>query len=113
MTKFIMDDCIFCKIIKKEIPSDIIIEKGNFLVIKDIAPQAPIHYLLIPKKHIESMQYANQEDGQVISEMMLETKEIAKKLNIDKKGYKMIINTGIEGGQDVMHLHFHFLGGIK
>lgn len=108
-----MADCIFCKIIKKEIPTEIVSEKDNFLVIKDIAPQAPIHYLLFPKKHIESMLHISPEDSKVIADMMLETKELAKNLGLGEGGYRIMVNTGPEGGQVVMHLHLHFLGGKK
>ncbi len=106
-----MGDCIFCKIKNKEIPSEVILEKDDFMVIKDINPKAPIHYLLFPKKHIESMLDTCEDDSKVIAEMMLETKELAKKLGLGKRGYKIVINTGVEGGQEIMHLHFHFLGG--
>lgn len=106
-----MIDCIFCKIINKEIPTEFILDKDNFIVIKDIAPQAPIHYLLVSKKHIESMFHLNVDDSKLIADMMLETKEIAKNLGLSKKGYKLIINTGAEGDQEVMHLHIHFLAG--
>jgi len=104
-----MSDCIFCKIIKKNIPADILHEDKNLIVFKDIKPSAPIHYLIVPKEHIESINNLN--DGKIISEMFLTAKKIADKLGIKNSGYRLIINVGEGGGQIVKHLHLHILGG--
>ncbi|XOU93982.1 MAG: histidine triad nucleotide-binding protein [Candidatus Kerfeldbacteria bacterium] len=107
-----MDDCIFCKIINKEIPTEYILDRDNFIVIKDIVPKAPIHYLFIPKKHIKSMLHLDMDDSKLLSDMMLGTKEIANNLGLNEKGYKLVVNTGKDCGQEVMHLHIHFLADL-
>jgi len=106
-----MSDCIFCKIIKKELPAELEEEKQNFIVIKDINPKAPIHFLLIPRKHIESITMLNEADKKLIGDILYETKHLAAKHGLTNKGYKVVVNCGKEGGQLVPHLHFHFLGG--
>ncbi|MBU2578941.1 histidine triad nucleotide-binding protein [Patescibacteria group bacterium] len=104
-----MMDCLFCKISKKEISSDIVCENDNFLAFKDINPKADFHTLIIPKKHIESIKELQSEDKELIGEMFLFIKEIARDKNL--KGYKIAINVGKEGGQFVEHLHAHLLAG--
>jgi len=108
-----MEDCIFCKINNGEIPSEKVFENEDFFVIKDIAPKAPIHLLMIPKKHIASLIDLNKEDGKVMTDILLYSKQLAEDNNLTGRGYRLMINTGPEGGQEVMHLHFHFLGGKK
>ncbi len=102
-------DCIFCKIIKKEISAEIIKENKNIIAFKDIKPKAPIHILVVPKKHIASLREVKEEDKELMGEIVFFTKEIAKELNIDKGGYKVSINVGEGGGQEIFHLHFHLL----
>jgi len=102
--------CIFCKIIEGEIPSNKVLENEDFLAFHDINPKAPIHVLIIPKKHIEAFQ---EVDSQTMAKMTPFIQEVAKKLGIDKTGYRLITNNGYEGGQEVLHLHFHILGGAK
>lgn len=108
-----MDDCIFCKIKDGEIPAEKIFENDDFFVIKDIAPKAPIHLLMIPKKHTASLLELNEEDGNIMADIILYSKQLAKDNNLSERGYRLMINTGPEGGQEVMHLHTHFLGGKK
>ena len=107
-----MDDCLFCKIIKKENPADIVYEDKDIFAFNDINPAAPVHILVIPKKHIEKLQDIEDNDKELLGKIFLKIKEIAKEKKIDK-GYKVQINCGKEGGQLVPHLHFHLLGGFK
>lgn len=107
-----MSDCIFCKIASKEIPSAIVYEDEQMLAFKDIEPQAPVHVLLIPKKHIDSANTVAEEDIDLIGKMILKIKDIAEDLGLDN-GYRIVNNCGEDGLQTVQHLHFHLLGGRK
>lgn len=102
-------DCVFCKIIKKELASDIVFENEEIIAFKDIHPKASVHILVAPKKHIISFDNIGIEDRESFGELMLTAKEIARKNNL--LGYKLVINVGREGGQMVDHLHIHLLGG--
>lgn len=102
--------CIFCKIVNKEIPSNIIFENDEFLAFHDINPKAPIHILTIPKVHIESF---NEVTPDIMQKMTTFIQNVAKEVNIDKSGYRVVTNVGNNGGQEVKHLHFHILGGAK
>ncbi len=102
-------DCIFCKIIAKEVPSDIIYEDEKAIVIKDIHPKAQVHLLIIPKKHIISVAQIEKSDKVLAGELILISKKIAEDRGL--KGYKLVFNVGREGGQMVDHLHLHLLGG--
>lgn len=108
-----MQDNIFLKIIRKEIPADIVYEDDEILAFRDIRPMAPVHILVIPKKPIESMVNVKEEDAPLIGKMFLVAKRIAEDLNISEKGYKLLIRVGKDGGQEVSHLHLHLLGGAK
>lgn len=105
--------CIFCKIIKKEIPAETIFKNEKILALKDIKPVAPIHFLVIPKKHIVSVNYLKKEDRELIGELFLVAKKLAEKFKIKKNGYRLILNVGKDAGQTVDHLHLHILGGKK
>lgn len=107
-----MTDCIFCKIAKKEIPADIVFEDENMLVFKDINPTAPVHVLIIPKKHIESMDHVSKEDSILLGEILYKIKDIAATLGLEN-GYRVVNNCGEDGLQTVKHLHFHLLGKRK
>ena len=107
-----MNDTIFGKIIRKEIPADIIYEDKNTLAFKDINPQAPIHILIIPKKLIDMPQNVTKEDNEILGNLFFVAKEIAKKLNVTN-GYRLVMNNGEEAGQSVFHIHLHFLSGRK
>ena len=107
-----MEDCIFCKIIKGEIPSNKVYEDDEILAFKDINPMAPVHILVIPKKHIESANNIEEEDELLIGKIFTVIKKLAKENNLDN-GYRIVNNCGEDGGQAVKHLHFHLLGGRK
>ncbi|MFT7859815.1 MAG: histidine triad nucleotide-binding protein [Sulfurimonas sp.] len=102
--------CIFCKIVNKEIPSNIELENDDFLAFHDINPKAPVHILAIPKLHVDSF---NEVTPEMMSGMTAFIQEVAKRVGIDKSGYRVITNIGENGGQEVQHLHFHILGGAK
>lgn len=106
-----MEDCIFCKIIKKEIPADTIYENKDFIVFKDIKPKAPTHVLLVPKKHIVSVNEIKPEDKEMVGELFLTAQKIAEDIGIKKSGYKLVFNVGRGGGQLIDHLHLHLIGG--
>ena len=108
-----MEDCVFCKIIKGEIPSNKVYEDEEILAFKDINPAAPIHILVIPKKHIASLVDMKEGDEILISKIYTVINKIAQDIEIDKKGFRVIVNCGEDGGQEVAHLHFHLLAGKK
>lgn len=102
-------DCVFCKIGKKEIKADIVYEDSDILVFKDIKPSAPVHYLIIPKEHIQSIAHLQKNHDEIIARVIYAAKGVAEKLGL--KGYKLVFNVGREGGQVIDHLHLHLLGG--
>ena len=106
-------DCVFCKIIKGEIPSEKVYEDEDILAFNDIDPAAPIHVLVIPKKHIENIMEIEKEDNELMAKMLNAVQEVAKKLNVNETGFRLITNCGPDSGQEVMHLHFHLLAGKK
>ncbi len=105
-------DCIFCKIIKGEIPSEKVYESENVIAFKDINPMAPVHVLIIPKMHIEGAHALDKDNVAVVSEIMLTARQIAESCNLEN-GWRIVTNVGEDGGQTVKHLHFHLLGGKK
>ncbi len=108
-----MGETIFSKIIKKEIPADIVYEDNEILAFKDIAPQAPVHILIIPKKEIPTANDIEEEDQSLVGKMFLVAKQLAKKFGIAESGYRLVINCNKDAGQAVFHLHLHLLGGRK
>ena len=106
-----MEDCLFCKIIKGEIPSTKVYEDEFVYAFKDINPEAPVHILVVPKKHIESVNAIEEVDENLIGKIFLAIKKIAKEQGIAEQGYRVVSNCGKNAGQTVMHLHFHILGG--
>ena len=108
-----MENCIFCKIINGEIPSNKVYEDDEILAFKDINPVAPVHILVIPKKHINSLNEIKEEDEKLIGKIFTTIKQIAKEQGIAENGYRIVNNCGEDGGQEVKHLHFHILGGKK
>jgi len=106
-----MSDCIFCKIISKEIPANVVYEDEKILAFHDLSPVAPQHVLIIPKVHIDNMNGITEESGAIIAHIFTKVKDIAKQLGISDSGYRIVSNCGVEGGQTVGHLHFHLAGG--
>ncbi|MGD1936373.1 MAG: histidine triad nucleotide-binding protein [Cyanophyceae cyanobacterium] len=104
------NDTIFGKIIRKEIPADIVYEDDQCLAFRDINPQAPVHLLVIPKVRIESLETATSEQGALLGHLMIVIQKVAAEAGL-KNGYRVVTNIGAEGGQTVPHLHFHLLGG--
>jgi len=106
-------DCIFCRIVAGEVPGDVVYQDKDFLAFRDILPQAPTHVLIIPKTHITSV--AELTDGQqkLAGRLIIIAKNLAEKEGIARKGYRLVINCGPEGGQLVPHLHLHLIGGRK
>ncbi len=106
-------DCIFCKIIDKKIPAEVLLENDKTIVFRDIKPKAPIHYLVVPKKHIASLNEVKEEEKELLGELIFTAREAAEKLKTKEEGYKLVVHTGEKGGQEVFHLHIHLMGGWK
>ncbi len=102
--------CIFCKIVNKEIPNNTVHESEHFLAFHDLYPKAPIHILIIPKIHVDCF---GDVSAETMAGLTLFTQEVARKVGVDKTGYRLITNNGDDGGQEIHHLHFHLLGGAK
>jgi len=108
-----MDDCIFCKIISKEIPAKVVYEDDLILAFDDINPKAPVHTLIIPKKHFSSLNEVTPSQQALLGHIFVKAKEIAGKKGVGESGYRIVLNTGGDSGQDVFHIHFHVLGGRR
>lgn len=106
-----MSNCIFCKIARGDIESDIVWEGQDIVAFRDVNPQAPTHILLIPTKHIPMISKVQQEDQPLMGQLVLAAKHVAEQEGLDDKGYRLVFNNGDYGGQDVYHLHLHLLGG--
>jgi len=106
-------NCIFCRIVNKEIPAEIVYEDELVLAFKDIAPQAPIHILIIPKKHYSTLLDMADDEKELIGHIFVIAKKIAKQKDIDGKGFRIVTNCNSDGGQTVFHVHFHLLAGRK
>ena len=106
-----MDDCIFCKIIRGEIPSKKIYEDGELLAFHDVNPQAPVHFLVIPKKHIRSVMEMDAADSALLGRLLFKAQELAQSAGCSENGARFIVNCKAHGGQTVDHLHVHVLGG--
>jgi histidine triad (HIT) family protein len=106
-------ECIFCKIINGEMPSKLVHEDDKVVAFADISPQAPIHLLIVPKKHIPTILDLEEADKELVGHIYLVAKELAIKNNIDTKGFRLVANCNEDAGQAVFHIHFHMLGGRK
>lgn len=104
-------DTIFGKIIRKEIPAEIVYETDDVLAFRDINPIAPVHVLIIPKKPVASVAHATEEDAQLLGTLMLAAAEVARREGLLENGYRVVTNIGSDGGQTVFHLHLHVIGG--
>jgi len=107
------DNCIFCKIAGGAIPADVLFQNDEVMVFRDIHPEAPIHYLVIPKKHIASVNDIDAGNGATVSSVFQAIAQAARTLNLADSGYRVIVNTNRDAGQEVFHLHFHILGGKR
>ncbi|HEY9246622.1 MAG TPA: histidine triad nucleotide-binding protein [Candidatus Methanoperedens sp.] len=106
-------DCIFCKIINGEAPADFVYRDENFVVFQNISPKAPVHVLIVPVEHIESINELRERHTAVISGMMLKAKDLAFALGVKDSGYKLVINVGRGAGQVIFHMHIHLIGGWR
>ena len=107
------DDCLFCKIIAGDIPSNKVYSDDEIYAFHDISPAAPTHILVIPKKHISAVNEADSDDQGLLGRLLLKANAIAGQQGLDKDGFRYVINTGDHGGQTVHHLHLHILGGRR
>jgi histidine triad (HIT) family protein len=105
------DDCLFCKIVAGEIPSTAVLERDTVYAFRDIAPAAPTHVLIVPKRHISDVRELQAADGELLVDMYEAANEIAQSDSIDKSGYRLIFNVGPDAGQTIFHLHLHVVGG--
>lgn len=106
-----MGDCLFCRIIGREEPADIIHVSDNVVAFRDLNPKAPVHILLVPKQHIESMREIRDQDSEMLVEVFQTAAHLAKAEGVDRSGWRVVTNVGPDSGQSVFHLHFHMLGG--
>lgn len=106
-----MAECVFCRIVNREIPSEIVYEDEQVMVFRDIEPEAPVHLLAIPKKHVASLNDAGEEDRDILGSIQLAVAEVARRLGFADEGYRIVSNCGAGAGQVVMHLHYHVLSG--
>ncbi len=104
-------DCIFCKIVNGEIPTEYLYEDDTLIVFRDINPHAPVHILIVPRKHIRSINDLTENEREIISHMIMVGKDIAQKESVNSSGYKLLFNVERGGGQVIFHLHLHLIGG--
>lgn len=103
--------CLFCRIVRRELPATIVYETDDVLAFQDIAPKAPVHLLIIPKTHVNGLQALADKDAAVIESLFACVNRLAVQTGVASSGYRAVINTGLDGGQTVFHLHVHLLGG--
>jgi histidine triad (HIT) family protein len=108
-----MADCLFCAIIEGKINGEIVYQDDAVLAFKDIRPEAPVHVLIVPRKHIESLSSLGADDVPTIGAIFVAAKKLAKELGIAESGYRVVVNNGADAGQSVFHLHYHLLGGRR
>jgi len=103
--------CLFCKVIKKEIPSKVLFEDDELLAFSDIRPVAPTHALVVPKRHIQSLNQASPDDAPLLGRLLLAARRVASEAGIETTGWRAVVNNGPDAGQSVFHVHVHVLGG--
>lgn len=103
--------CIFCKIARGELPATVVHDEADLLAFRDLSPQSPQHTLLIPRKHIASLDDLDEDDGDLMGRLMLAARDLARRQGLAEAGYRLVTNVGADGGQSVGHLHLHLLGG--
>jgi histidine triad (HIT) family protein len=108
-----MDECIFCNIVNKEIPAKVVYEDDKIIAFDDINPQAPVHVLLIPKEHYTSLNDISEENKDLLGHILFKARQVAQKKGVKESGYRIVLNTARDSGQDVFHIHFHVLGGRR
>lgn len=108
-----MDKCIFCSIVSGEIPGELVAQSDNWAAFRDIHPLAPVHVLIVPKKHIASLHEVDEKQAGLLAELLLAASSIAEAEGVAKTGYRVVTNVGPDSGQVVFHLHFHLLGGRR
>ena len=106
-----MSDCIFCKIASGDIPGDVVYQDDRVIAVNDIDPKAPVHILIMPKKHIPSLNEIDDSNKDIMAHILTVAANLAKAKGVAEKGYRIVNNCGVQGGQSVNHIHFHLLGG--
>jgi len=107
------EECIFCRIVAGEVPGDIVYQDENFLAFRDKEPQAPTHFIIVPKIHITSLTEFTEQQQELAGRLIIIAKNLAEKEGVDKRGYRLVMNCGPDGGQAVPHLHLHLIGGRR
>jgi histidine triad (HIT) family protein len=106
-----MTDCLFCGIVEKKIKGDVLYEDNSVVAFKDINPKAPVHILIIPRKHIATLSELSRADGEIVGDIFLVAAKLAQEQGVAQDGFRIVVNAGADAGQTVFHLHFHLLGG--
>ena len=106
-----MEGCIFCKIAEREIPAQVVYEDDEVMAFKDVNPAAPVHLLIIPKRHVQGVMSLTDSDKELIGHIMLIIQKLAQEMSVAEEGFRAVVNHGMNAGQSVPHLHFHLLGG--
>lgn len=107
------DSCLFCKIVRGEIPTDLVFENDHVLAFRDIAPQAPVHILIVPKQHLATVNDFRPEHRETLTQLLLAAPKIAVDQGVDEDGYRLVLNCQEGAGQSVFHVHMHLLGGRR
>lgn len=108
-----MSDCIFCRVVRGEIPAGRVWEDEHLIAIRDINPAAPVHLLVIPREHVESVAHLRDDQRDLAGRLLLAARDIAHQEGVEESGYRLVLNTGAGGGQTVPHIHLHLLGGAQ
>ncbi len=106
-----MSDCLFCGIVEGKIKGDVVYQDDAVVAFKDIGPKAPVHILIVPRKHVASVSDLNTDDGHLVGAIFIAAAKLAKEFGIAESGYRVVVNSGPDAGQSVFHLHYHLLGG--